>query len=132
MKKLLSRLGSMLVEFNAIRDFVDRHSRDEVIEMVISLMPDNQQSRIKDFFGRFPHEDSAVRNTLKLILYLSEVKKIKNIDDKWIDISLKFGIFTNLVTPQVILRSAICDEGSPDNCAEICFEKAVDYVQIAH
>ena len=122
----------MLVEFNAIRDFVDRHSRDEVIEMVISLMPDNQQSRIKDFFGRFPHEDSAVRNTLKLILYLSEVKKIKNIDDKWIDISLKFGIFTNLVTPQVILRSAFCDEGSPDNCAEICFEKAVDYVQIAH
>ena len=37
-----------------------------------------------------------------------------------------------IVTPQVILRSAFCDEGSPDNCAEICFEKAVDYVQIAH
>src|SRR3989338_8210023 len=35
----------------------------------------------------------------------------------------------DVVTPQVILRSAFCDEGSPDNCAEICFEKAVDYVQ---
>ncbi|OEH46083.1 hypothetical protein lpari_02966 [Legionella parisiensis] len=75
-----------LAKYEAIRDFIRTLNEQEIIDLIINLMPNEIQKRTRDLFNSgLSFESSDIQNALKLLLYLKEVKKlIFSMIDGWI------------------------------------------------
>ncbi|KTD44222.1 hypothetical protein [Legionella parisiensis] len=83
-----------LAKYEAIRDFIRTLNEQEIIDLIINLMPNEIQKRTRDLFNSgLSFESSDIQNALKLLLYLKEVKKIDILDDRWLDIAIKFPLY---------------------------------------